>query len=373
MNYHRRRKVNIFQSPDSAKIDILATIQKGIAVQVMSMTKRQNVSVQKAYTKTFRPGFGYSLSELKAVGLINVKKARTLGIQVDLRRKSHYEKNIEVLIEKYNLSRQTIATKEPERVKKPIPRKMRKQASEKVPPKPAEPKPSPKSVEKVVEKRKEPVKVKEMPKPEPVKVKETPKPEPVKVKETPKPEPVKVKETPKPEPVKVKETPKPEPVKAKETPKPEPVKAKEMPKPEAVLEKQVPTTSSLSFEKLNTEDLHKLYSEETGNKAIWRGKESSVYLKWLDKKKQELGLGIGSEPKPHKIVEKEPRKSRKKIVESVKKTEILPPKTVDSKSFSTEDFYKMYANETGKNALWRGKESSVYLKWLVKKKKELGL
>ena len=329
MNYHRRRKVNIFQSPDSAKIDILATIQKGIAVQVMSMTKRQNVSVQKAYTKTFRPGFGYSLSELKAVGLINVKKARTLGIQVDLRRKSHYEKNIEVLIEKYNLSRQTIATKEPERVKKPIPRKMRKQASEKVPPKPAEPKPSPKSVEKVVEKRKEPVKVKEMPKPEPVKV--------------------------------------------KETPKPEPVKAKEMPKPEAVLEKQVPTTSSLSFEKLNTEDLHKLYSEETGNKAIWRGKESSVYLKWLDKKKQELGLGIGSEPKPHKIVEKEPRKSRKKIVESVKKTEILPPKTVDSKSFSTEDFYKMYANETGKNALWRGKESSVYLKWLVKKKKELGL
>ena len=39
-----------------------------------------------------------------------------------------------------------------------------------------------------------------------------------------------------------------------------------------------------------TEELHEMYNKETGKKAIWRGKESSVYLKWLEGKKKDLGL-----------------------------------------------------------------------------------
>ena len=39
----------------------------------------------------------------------------------------------------------------------------------------------------------------------------------------------------------------------------------------------------------------------------------------------------------------------------------------------THNAYMVYSKETGKNAIWRGKESGVYLKWLEGKKKELGL
>ncbi len=49
----------------------------------------------------------------------------------------------------------------------------------------------------------------------------------------------------------------------------------------------------------------------------------------------------------------------------------MAQKKTTTKNLSSEDFQKMYNEETGKNPIWRGKESGVYLKWLEKKKKEL--
>jgi len=47
---------------------------------------------------TVREGRGFSVSEIQAAGL-NPGEAETLGIAVDLRRKSNHEENVEILKE----------------------------------------------------------------------------------------------------------------------------------------------------------------------------------------------------------------------------------------------------------------------------------
>jgi large subunit ribosomal protein L13e len=48
--------------------------------------------------ETVREGRGFSLAEVQAAGL-NASEAKTLGIPVDLRRKSTHEENVEILKE----------------------------------------------------------------------------------------------------------------------------------------------------------------------------------------------------------------------------------------------------------------------------------
>ncbi len=52
--------------------------------------------VKVAGSNRTRKGRGFSLGELEEAGL-SVKKARALGIYVDLRRKSVYKENVKIL------------------------------------------------------------------------------------------------------------------------------------------------------------------------------------------------------------------------------------------------------------------------------------
>ncbi len=221
------------------------------------MAKRQNnIVVQKARTKfEFRGGNGYSMEEIKAVGL-SVKKAREMGIRVDIRRNTCYDKNIEFLMGTYELSRQEVKPKAKSKVEKPAP-------------------------EKVEPEKKAPTPKKET-KPEPSKAKPEEKPveKPIEQPVTPKIDtktPVEEEEIIK----KVKRT-----SVTKKTAKKEMVPEKIEPS-----QKPAPDTKKPSVGKSpTTEEFHKMYNEETGKNAIWRGKESGVYLKWLDQKKKDLGI-----------------------------------------------------------------------------------
>ena len=262
------------------------------------MAKRQNVVVQKARNKfEFRQGTGYSTTELKAVGL-TVKQARNMGIRVDSRRKSSYDKNIEFLMGQYELSRQKIVPKE--KAKKAAPKKVapKKVAPKKATPAPvkkevktAAPKPKPKTVAKPAAKIATPkpkpatkTPVKAEPKPKPVKAAPKPALEPVEKAVTPKP-----KATPTKKLVVKKTTAKAKKTTVKTTPKPAPGK-KAAAKKLVVKKTTAKAKKKTATKKYSTEDFHKMYNEETSKNAIWRGKESTVYLKWLDKKKRDLGL-----------------------------------------------------------------------------------
>ena len=189
--------------------------------------KRQYVVVQKGRNKhEFRSGHGYSLNELKELGL-NAKEARDLGIRVDLRRKSMYEKNIEYLMGQYNLTRQKVKPKPPTKPKK-------EEVTQPAPKKKTATKPKKKTTTKKTVVEKAPVE----------------------------------KTTPKKSTVK------------KTTVTETAVKNTAAPKKKTTSPKKAPTT----------EEFHKMYHGETGKNAIWRGKESGVYLKWLSQKKKDLGL-----------------------------------------------------------------------------------
>ncbi len=218
----------------------------------------------------FRQGSGYSVTELKAVGL-NIKEARNKGIRVDLRRKSTYEKNIEFLMGTYSLGRQEVKIAPKTKVVKEAPKK---KAPKKVSPTP----------EKETPKKTTPAPKKEAPKKETVVVapKETPKaaPKPIEKEVVPKPEP---KATPAKTETATK--PKPTPVEKPATPA-----KKTETKPAKTTSAEQPAVKPTSKKAPTTEELHKMYNDETGKNAIWRGRESGVYLKWLDKKKKDLGL-----------------------------------------------------------------------------------
>jgi methionyl aminopeptidase len=97
--------------------------------------------------------------------------------------------------------------------------------------------------------------------------------------------------------------------------------------------KKTTTTKTQSSRKLTTEDFHKLYNEETGKDAIWRGKESGVYLKWLEKKKKELETQpINKNP----TTKKPPTAKKLTVRESVKKTSKKTVKKTVSKKTSTK-------------------------------------
>ncbi len=83
------------------------------------------------------------------------------------------------------------------------------------------------------------------------------------------------------------------------------------------------------------EDFHQLYNQETGKKAIWGGKITKVYLSWLEKKKQELGL---SESTPESRADTriiEPKSPLKKEIKPVEKETIQMKEEPEKKSKTT--------------------------------------
>jgi large subunit ribosomal protein L13e len=69
-----------------------------------------------------RLGKGFSLGELKAVGL-NPKQALKLGIPLDIRRKTIHEENVEKLRKFLEVKRESVGPKPEEALEKPRGRK----------------------------------------------------------------------------------------------------------------------------------------------------------------------------------------------------------------------------------------------------------
>lgn len=100
------------------------------------------------------------------------------------------------------------------------------------------------------------------------------------------------------------------------------------------------TTKRVSSSKTSsTEEFHKMYKDETGKSAIWRGKESGVYLKWLEKKKKNLSskstakkAAITTTPKKKTTTKKKTTSKTKKIPEKKTKRKVTTKKPTPKKT-----------------------------------------
>ncbi|MBN2156284.1 MAG: DNA-directed RNA polymerase subunit A' [Candidatus Lokiarchaeota archaeon] len=73
-----------------------------------------------------------------------------------------------------------------------------------------------------------------------------------------------------------------------------------------------------------------------------------------------------------KTVSKKASEKAKKMTSTKKESERLEKEETESK-YTDEYFHKLYNEETGKTAIWRGSLTQIFLKWLEKKKEELGV
>jgi methionyl aminopeptidase len=106
--------------------------------------------------------------------------------------------------------------------------------------------------------------------------------------------------------------------------------------------KKTTTKKALSSTELTTEDYHKMYNKETGKNAIWRGKESGVYLKWLEKKKKELQIQSKSKKSTEKKVSTGKQPTKKADTKKTSPNKASPKKTEEEEAQEEKDRLEAY-------------------------------
>jgi hypothetical protein len=78
--------------------------------------------------------------------------------------------------------------------------------------------------------------------------------------------------------------------------------------------------------------------------------------------------------KPKKSISEKKSSTKKEEKTTTKKSSKKSAKTKsETQEYTEEFFHNLYHEETGKEAIWRGSITKIYLKWLEKKKEELGV
>lgn len=134
----------------------------------------------------------------------------------------------------------------------------------------------------------------------------------------------------------------------KEELKKQPKKSKDAPEKEVVKKKKTMTEKAkakMETEKATAEEetddaLMELFEKETGKNAVWRGKKTQNYLDWMEERSE----GSGASELEEELEEE---------VEVEEVTEDLDEEALMAK----------FEEETGKNAVWRGKVTQNYQDW----------